>query len=77
MFKQTRLHKDILKSLQDNEAIGKYVMPVKLNQRIVFAEIDSEDATPHSIFDFPGNHVAKDEATDVFHYIAERIFDHE
>ena len=28
MFKQTRLHKDILKSLQDNPAIGKYVLPV-------------------------------------------------
>ena len=75
MFKQTRLHKDILKSLQDNTAIGKYVMPVKLSQRIVFAEIDSEDANPHSIFDFPGNHVAKDEALEVCNHIAERIFE--
>jgi chromosome partitioning protein len=74
MFKQTRLHKDILTSLQDNEAIGKYVMPVKLSQRIVFAEIDSEDANPHSIFDFQENHVAKQEATEVCDYIAERIF---
>ena len=77
MFKQTRLHKDILKSLQDNAAIGKYVMPVKLSQRIVFAEIDSEDATPHSIFDFPGNHLAKQEALNVCDYISERIFDNE
>src|SRR5690348_2234378 len=57
MFKQTRLHKDILTSLEDNQALNKYVMPVKLSQRIVFAEIDSEDANPHSIFDFPDNHV--------------------
>lgn len=77
MFKQTRLHKDILVSLQDNEAIGKYVMPVKLSQRIVFAEIDSEDATPHSIFDFQENHLAKQEAMEVCHYISERIFSHE
>lgn len=75
MFKQTRLHRDILKSLQDNSAIGKYILPVKLSQRIVFAEIDSEDANPHSIFDFQGSHVAKDEALEVCHYIAERIFE--
>lgn len=77
MFKQTRLHKDILKSLQDNTAIGKYIMPVKLSQRIVFAEIDSEDATPHSIFDFAENHLARQEAMEVCNYIAERIFDHD
>ncbi len=74
MFKQTRLHKDILKSLQDNTAMNKYIMPVKLSQRIVFAEIDSEDASPHSIFDFQDSHVAKQEALEVCHYIAERIF---
>ncbi len=55
MFKQTRLHKDILKSLQDNSSISKYIMPVKLSQRIVFAEIDSEDAPPHSILIFLKN----------------------
>lgn len=74
MFKQTRLHKDILTSLQENSAIGKYIMPIKLSQRIVFAEIDSEDATPHSIFDFPDHHVAKQEAVEVCDFIAERIF---
>ena len=77
MFKQTRLHKDILKSLEDNSAIGRYMMPVKLSQRIVFAEIDSEDANPHSIFDFHDSHVAKQEAMEVCHYITERIFNHE
>lgn len=77
MFKQTRLHKDILTSLQENTAIGKYIMPVKLSQRIVFAEIDSEDANPRSIFDFQGNHVATQEAVEVCQYIAERIFTHD
>lgn len=74
MFKPTRLHRDILNSLQSNEAISKYVLPVKLSQRIVFAEIDSEDANPHSIFDFPENHVGKQEALEVFNLITERIF---
>jgi chromosome partitioning protein len=77
MFKQTRLHKDILTSLQENAAMSKYIMPVKLSQRIVFAEIDSEDANPHSIFDFHESHVAKQEAMEVCNYIAERIFTHD
>ena len=75
MFKQTRLHKDILTSLQENSAIGKYIMPVKLSQRIVFAEIDSEDANPRSVFDFQKNHVARQEAEEVCQFIAERIYD--
>src|SRR5579872_1729445 len=74
MFKQTRLHKDILRSLQDNSAIGKYVLPVKFSQRIVFAEVDAADSTPRSIFDFQEQHVAKSEATEVCEHIAERIF---
>jgi chromosome partitioning protein len=74
MFKQTRLHKDILQSLQDNPALGKYVLPVKFSQRIVFAEVDAADSNPRSIFDFPGNHVAKQEAMEVCSHIAERIF---
>ncbi|TAK74150.1 MAG: ParA family protein [Gammaproteobacteria bacterium] len=74
MFKQTRLHKDILKSLQDNSAIGKYILPVKFSQRIVFAEVDAADSTPRSIFDFPEQHVAKEEAMEVCDYIAKRIF---
>lgn len=74
MFKQTRLHKDILKSLEDNSSIGKYILPVKLSQRIVFAEIDAEDANPRSIFNFPDQHIAKSEALEVCEFIAGRIF---
>jgi chromosome partitioning protein len=74
MFKQTRLHKDILRSLQDNTAMGKYILPVKFSQRIVFAEVDAADSSPRSIFDFPDQHVAKCEAMEVCSYIAERIY---
>lgn len=74
MFKQTRLHKDILKSLQDNISIGKYVLPVKFSQRIVFAEVDAADSNPRSIFDYPAQHVAVSEAEEVCSHIAERIF---
>lgn len=74
MFKPTRLHRDILKSLQDNPSIGKYVLPVKFSQRIVYAEVDAADSNPRSIFDIPGNHVASNEAEQVCEHIAERIF---
>ncbi|HVE44189.1 MAG TPA: ParA family protein [Gammaproteobacteria bacterium] len=74
MFKQTRLHRDILESLQHSDAIGKYVLPVKFSQRIVFAEIDAADSAPRSIFDFPDQHVAKIEAMEVCSQIAERIY---
>ncbi|OGT66132.1 MAG: hypothetical protein A3J38_03830 [Gammaproteobacteria bacterium RIFCSPHIGHO2_12_FULL_45_9] len=74
MFKQTRLHRDILKSLQENSAISKYILPVKFSQRIVFAEVDAADSTPRSIFDFPELHVAKSEAMEVCSLISERIF---
>lgn len=74
MFKQTRLHRDILQSLQDNSAISKYVLPVKFSQRIVFAEVDAADSTPRSIFDYTDQHVARVEAEEVCQYIAERIY---
>ena len=74
MFKQTRLHRDILKSLRDNSTLGKYVLPVKFSQRIVFAEVDAADSNPRSIFDFAGHHVAKQEAMEVCSYITKRIF---
>ena len=75
MFKKTRLHRDILMSLQDNSSIGKYVLPVKFSQRIVFAEVDAADSNPRSIFDYPAQHVAVSEAEEVCSHIAERIFE--
>lgn len=74
MFKQTRLHKDLLNSLQGNPAINRYILPVKLNQRIVYAEVDAEEANPRSIFDFPDDHIAKKEALEAYQHIAERIY---
>ena len=74
MFKQTRLHRDILQSLQGNPAISKYVLPVKFSQRIVFAEVDAADSTPRSIFEYADQHVARTEAEEVCDHIAQRIF---
>lgn len=73
MFKQTRLHNDIYNSLKNSVSIGKYVLPVRFSQRIVYAEVDSADSSPKSIFDYPESHVAKAEAEEVCSHIAERI----
>ncbi len=77
MFRQTTLHKDMLQSLKDDEAIGRYVMPHKLSQRIAFAEVDSEDANPRTIFDYPESNAAKKEAREACQYIYERIFNND
>ncbi len=75
MFRKTTLHKDMLQSLQEDDAIGRYVMPCKLSQRIAFAEVDSEDANPRTIFDYPNANPAKQEALGVCEIIYKRIFE--
>jgi chromosome partitioning protein len=77
MFKHTTLHEDMLQSLLENPSIGKYVLPVKLGHRISFAEVDSEGASPRSIFDLPDSTAAKQEALEVCKCITKRIFNHE
>lgn len=74
MFRQTNLHRDMLKSLSSAERIGKYVLPVCLNQRTSFAEVDAEGAIPRSIFDLPDSAIAKKEAIAVCECITERVF---
>ena len=59
MYKNCNLHKDILGSLQSNPNIAQYIIPVKLGHRVAFAEVDSEDAEPKTIFDFPEDNTAK------------------
>lgn len=77
MFRQTILHKDMLEGLKSNDSISEYVMPVKLTQRTVFAEVDAEGASPSTIFDLPDSNVAKHEALDVCKYVAKRVFENE
>lgn len=74
MFRSINLHKDMLKSLSENSNIAKYLMPVKLGQRAVFAEVDAEGAIPKTVFDLPDSNTAKQEAIEVCQYITERVF---
>jgi chromosome partitioning protein len=72
----TTLHKNLLHSLIEHKEIGKYMIPEKLGDRILFPELDSDNAHPRSIFDVLDNNPAKIEALKVCSYIAERVFNH-
>ena len=69
MFRQNNLHKDMLEGLKSNPSIEQYIIPVKLGQRIAFAEVDAEGAIPRTIFDLPANNAAKIEAMSLCKYV--------
>ena len=72
--KRTSLHNELFKSLCDNKSIGKYVIPKIINKRIKYAENDSTDPFPKSIFDLPNSEPVKQEAVEVCDYIAKKVF---
>ena len=81
--KNTTLHNDLLNDLKNHEIIGKYMLPVQLGHRIVFAEVDSQSSTENhtytnipSVFDLPTDNVARKEAIEVCEHILNRIFNH-
>lgn len=74
MFRAINLHKDMLHCLQQNQAIAKYILPVKLGQRAAFAEVDAEGAIPKTVFDLPDSNSAKQEAIEVCEFLTKRIF---
>jgi chromosome partitioning protein len=67
----------MLDSLKENPEVGKYVMPMKLGLRTVFAEVDAEGAMPKTVFDFPDSNSAKKEALEVCDYVAKKVFNHD
>jgi len=74
MFRNVNLHKDMLDSLNENEAISKYIIPLQLRQRTIFAEVDAEGAVPATIFNLPDSNLAKQEAMEVCKYITDGVF---
>ena len=78
MFLQnTTLHKDMLDSLKQNPQLAKYILPVKLARRIVYAEVDSVNASPQSIFDMKPTEIARMEAEAFCRYVELQVFGHE
>lgn len=74
MIRPINLHRDMLQSLRDTEAVRKYILPVSLSQRASFAEVDAEGAKPQSIFDLPDSSKAKKEALAACECISEMVF---
>lgn len=78
MFRSNlRLHSDLLAQLQNSKSVSEYILPMKLGQRAVFAEVDAVGANPAAIFDLPDSNPAKQEALAMCEYISERVFEKE
>lgn len=68
------LHVQLLESLKNNESMGKYIMPVTLGDRVIFAEHDAENPEPDSIFDLPETNKARQETLAFCQFIEKRVF---
>jgi chromosome partitioning protein len=74
--KNTLLHRQMLESLMNNKELGKYILPVKVSNKIIYPELDSQNSNPKSIFEFKGKNkfYEKAEAMEVCEYLTRRIF---
>lgn len=72
----SRLHNDLLKSLNDNSMISDFVIPHPLGRRVAFAELDAEGAEPSTVFGLPNGNPAKIEALNFCNFINDRIKKH-
>ena len=70
---RTALHTSMYNDLQKNETIAEHLMPCKLSRRITFAENDTENPVPKSIFDLPSNNKAKQECMEMCEYVVAKI----
>jgi ATPases involved in chromosome partitioning len=74
MFRKgVALHEGMFQSLQNDPGIADLLMPMKLGQRIAFAESDHHLATPKSVFDLSAKDPAREEAEIVCKYILEKL----
>jgi chromosome partitioning protein len=71
----TILHRDMLESLSKNIELGKYVLPVKIGNKIIYPELDAQNANPKSIFNLgQKNKQCREETMNVYDHISRRIF---
>lgn len=72
MVQRTRLHAKLLKQLKSMPGLGRYLMPVKLHQRIGYAETDAPSCDPTQVTDMDGTAIQA-EALRFAKYIAAEI----
>ena len=70
---RTALHTSMYEDLKNNPAVAPYLMPCKLSRRITFAENDTENSLPKSLFDLPASNKAREECIEVCDYVMEKI----
>lgn len=70
---RTALHTSMYEDLRNNPVIAEHLMPCKLSRRITFAENDTENAMPKSIFDLPNTNKAKQECLEMCEYVMRKI----
>lgn len=70
---RTALHTSMYEDLRNNPAVEPYLMPCKLSRRITFAENDTENSVPKSLFDMPSSNKAREECIEVCEYVWEKI----
>lgn len=71
--KRTNLHRNLLDELRKD--IPNQVLNSILSRRVLFSEVDSQDAVPPSIFDYPNSNPAKIEVLDVCKEIDSKILE--
>ncbi len=69
--KRTSIHKDFYDDLK--KRMSQHVLNSVINRRIIYTEVDSEGATPPSIFDYPDSNVAKVEIIQVCEEIESKM----
>lgn len=70
---RTALHTSMYDDLKNNPAIAEHLLPCKLSRRITFAENDTENAMPKSIFDLPNMSKARQECIEVCEYVVSKM----
>jgi chromosome partitioning protein len=71
--RNTNLHKDMLQGLKENSQLSKFILPCEISQRTVFAEVDSEHASPRCIFQLAAKDKARQEAIKFCEYVDEKV----
>lgn len=70
---RTALHTSMLEDLSNNPAIAEHLMPCKLSRRITYAENDTENAMPKSIFELPNSNKAKQECIALCEFVIQKM----
>lgn len=72
--KGVALHEGLHQTLATDPGIADLLIPMKLGQRIAFAESDHHMANPKSVFDLPEKDQARVEAELICNYIQEKLY---